>query len=49
MAWCAAGVIAIAIMIVNWPTAPLFLSDARYAHRRGCNSRTPCLAMAPSS
>jgi hypothetical protein len=33
-------VIAIAILAVNEQMAALFLSDARHAHRRGCNSRT---------
>jgi hypothetical protein len=40
MARWAAGVIEIAIIAVNGRMAALFLSDARHAPRRGCDSRT---------
>jgi hypothetical protein len=35
MAWCAAGVIVIAIIAVNGPGAALFLSDARALKQKG--------------
>jgi len=41
MAWCAAGVIVIAIIDVNGPMAALFLSDARALKQKGCLAGGP--------